>query len=152
MPDPLSQPSNELNDSAEPLSAEEIERIVKYWEQPTGMVNAPGGMVEYAQVCIAQLIATIDALTERAERAERDAEYNEHACEVSNRMLTATKVAAEHRIEERDPVRGPVLQFLGLRPGFGCTLASLTQWIVTRASEAHIIVIQRKSWHYANDL
>ena len=81
--------SNEPNDSAEPLTPEEVQQYKGYTWGPYDT---------------SRLFATIDSLTERSERAERDAEYNEHACEVSNRMPTATKVAAEHRIEERDPV------------------------------------------------
>ena len=87
------------DDSAEPLSDDAyLERIDDRINWRLTHCNLPVADLKY-------LVNTVRALTERAERAERDAEYNEHACEVSNRMLTATKVAAEHRIEERDPVR-----------------------------------------------
>ena len=52
---------------SEPLTDVEIEGVMRYWEQPTGMANAPGGMVEAARSNLASFKATIDTLT-----AERD--------------------------------------------------------------------------------
>ena len=55
---------------SEPLTDVEIEGVMRYWEQPTGMANAPGGMVEAARSNLASFKATIDTLTARLTELE----------------------------------------------------------------------------------
>lgn len=58
-----------------PLTDEEVSAMTEYWTSPTGVAQAPPGMVEYARLCVDRLTADLQATRAEVERLTELADF-----------------------------------------------------------------------------